>query len=180
MTSVIAVVMGVSGSGKSTVGRLLADDLQCAFVDADDLHSDANKRVMAAGIPLTDEDRAPWLVRVAAVIDAEIGGGHSLVLACSALRRRYRDVLRRPEVVFVLLDGSREVLAHRLAQRTDHFMPAVLLNSQLATLERPGADERSLTVPIDRSASEIARGIAARLGQCVRGAEDSSQDTKPV
>ncbi len=143
----LVVVMGVSGSGKSTVAKLLAQRLRVPFEEGDDLHSAAAVAKMHAGHPLTDRDRAPWLDRVNAWLrgQAEAGG----VVSCSALRRRYRDRLRRGlgrHVAFVLLDPPAAVLKHRLARRRGHFMPAKLLGSQLATLERPGRTEQALTL----------------------------------
>ena len=150
------VVMGVSGCGKSTVGPLLAARLGVPFVDADDLHPPTNVAKMAAGIPLTDEDRWPWLRLVGAELASASDG---LVVACSALRYAYRDVLRSfvPDVYFVHLAGSREELASRLGHRVDHFMPLMLLDSQLATLEPLRADERGVTLDITHPADELAR-----------------------
>ncbi len=155
--------MGVSGSGKTTVGRALADLLDRPFLDADELHPDSNVAKMAAGLPLDDADRAPWLAAVAARIDDAIGDGTGAVVACSALRRRYRDVLRRPEVVFVLLDGPRELLLTRLRHRHGHFMPADLLDSQLATLERPDSDERTITLSVEGTPEQVAVQAASGL-----------------
>lgn len=154
------VVMGVSGSGKSTVGAALADALGVRFVDGDSLHPAANVAKMAAGIPLDDSDRVPWLDAVAAVLAAG-----PVVVACSALRRVYRDRLRAaaPALELVFLDGSRELLASRMARRPGHFMPTTLLESQLATLERPGADEHPLTADIAVSVPDIVAGLAERM-----------------
>ena len=144
------VVMGVSGCGKSTVGRAIAHDFGAPFVDADDLHPTSNKEKMRRGEPLTDDDRWPWLdvvgERMARLDEAE----GPVVVACSALRRAYRERLlaAAPDAVFVYLHGSRELLASRLAGRSHEFMPTTLLDSQLATLEVPGADERAVTVDI--------------------------------
>jgi gluconokinase len=158
---VIVVVMGVSGSGKSTVGRLLADRLGAAFVDADDLHPEANVAKMTAGIPLTDEDRRPWLRRVAEAANAEDG---PVVIACSALRRAYRDLLTSEAdapLAFVHLNGSPELLAGRLAARTGHFMPPALLDSQLRTLEPLAADEPGFTVDLGADGGEPADIVEA-------------------
>ncbi|WP_402465573.1 gluconokinase [Isoptericola aurantiacus] len=145
------VVMGVSGSGKSTVGALLAARLGGSFVDADDLHPPANVAKMSSGEPLTDGDREPWLTRVGAAISRGADAGTPVVTACSALRRRYRDTLRAAaggDLVLVHLTGDRAVLHERTAARADHFMPTTLLDSQLATLEPLEADETGMTVAI--------------------------------
>jgi gluconokinase len=141
------VAMGVSGCGKSTVGRALAEARSAVFIDADDLHPPTNLERMAAGVPLDDDARAPWLDAVAAAITARTGAGDEVVVACSALRRRYRDRLREAGPMrFVLLDAPEGVLRERLAERLDHFMPVSLLADQLATLERPGPDEPDAVV----------------------------------
>jgi gluconokinase len=146
------VVMGVSGTGKSTIGRALADALRLPFVEGDDLHPPANVAKMAAGIPLTDADRAPWLDLVAARL-----AGPPAVVACSALRRIYRDRLRMdaPDLALVYLHGTRELLAGRMAARPGHFMPTSLLDSQLATLEPPTPDENALAVDVVLPPAEI-------------------------
>jgi gluconokinase len=151
------VVMGVSGSGKSTVGTLLATALGLAFVDGDDLHPAQNKKKMAAGMALDDLDRAPWLDAI-----AEVLARGSVVVACSALRRRYRDRLRAavPELRLVYLRGSRELLSERVSGRKHHFMPVTLLDSQLATLEEPGVEEGALTVDVALAPEEVvARAV---------------------
>lgn len=157
------VVMGVSGSGKSTIGLLVAHALGVPFVDGDSLHPASNIAKMAAGTPLTDEDRWPWLQRVGAEIAAAEGSG--IVVACSALKRAYRDVIRTeaPEAIFLLLDGSKSVLARRLQGRSDHFMPVSLLDSQLSTLQRLEPDEHGIVVdiaaPVDQVVQEAVSGI---------------------
>ncbi len=158
------VVMGVSGCGKSTVGALLAVRLGVPFVDADDLHPPANVAKMAAGIPLTDDDRWPWLRLVGAELASASDG---LVVACSALRYAYRDVLRSfvPDVYFVHLAGPREVLASRLSHRVHHFMPLALLDSQLSTLEPLRADELGVTLDLTLPADELARRAMDSLGR---------------
>ncbi|WP_332908236.1 gluconokinase [Naasia lichenicola] len=164
MPASAVVVMGASGSGKSTIGRLLADRLACDFVDADDLHPDANKAKMHAGIPLTDEDRSPWLHLVGRAIATEVDAGREVVVACSALKRAYRDILRSaaPGVEFLYLDGSRELLAQRLSARSGHFMSPTLLDSQLATLEPLQSDELGIVVGIaDNPASMVDAAVAA-------------------
>lgn len=160
----VLVLMGVSGSGKSTVGALLAGKLHRAYAEADDFHSPANVAKMAAGHPLTDEDRRPWLAAIARWIDDRIAKGEPGVVSCSALRRTYRDVLRRPEVRFVYLRGSAELIAQRLAARHKHFFKAELLASQFTTLEEPAADEGAVTVEIGGTPAEIVDAILAATG----------------
>ena len=157
------VVMGTSGSGKSVVGAVLATRLDLPFVDADDLHPDANVAKMAAGTPLTDEDRWPWLDIVAETLREAAGGA---VVACSALARRYRDRIRAgaPDAVFVELEVTPEELARRMSSR-EHFMPASLLASQLAALEPLGDDERGVVVANDRPPVDVADEAIARLRQ---------------
>lgn len=159
------VVMGVSGAGKSTVATRLARDLGWDFAEGDDLHPAANVAKMAAGEPLTDADRMPWLARIADWIDAEIAAGRHGVITCSALKRSYRDVLRRPEVLFVYLAVNRAELERRLAGRRGHYMPASLLDSQLDALEPPADGEAALTVDAgasdpDRTVELIEAGLA--------------------
>jgi gluconokinase len=158
MRNTAIVVMGVSGSGKTTVGALLAARLQLPFSDGDDLHSEANKQKMAAGIPLEDVDRAPWLDAIVAAL-----AGARMVIACSALKRRYRDRLRAglPDVRFIYLAGTPRLLAERLRTRSHEFMPPELLESQLAILEPPGSDENALTIDI-RLSPEAIVDLAAR------------------
>jgi gluconokinase len=161
----VIVVMGVSGSGKSTVGGLLAERLGVPYAEADDFHPPANIAKMSAGHPLDDADRAPWLDAIAGWI-AERGdrGG---VVSCSALRRRYRDRLRRadPGLFFLHLDGPPELIASRLAARMEHFMPSGLLASQFEALEALGADEAGAVVGIEGTPQEIAaRALAALPG----------------
>ncbi len=160
------VVMGVAGSGKTTVATLLAARLACELADADDFHPQANIAKMAAGTPLQDEDRWPWLDAIAAWIRARAEAGHTAVVTCSALKRAYRDVLRRasPGVVFVHLSGSPELIADRLRNRHGHFMPPALLASQLATLEPLGQDEPGMTVDVAPTPEELADEILAALG----------------
>jgi carbohydrate kinase (thermoresistant glucokinase family) len=141
------VVMGVSGSGKSTLGRMIAARLGIEFLDGDDFHSAENVAKMAAGTPLTDDDRAPWLDRLAGILAARRAEGKAIVLACSSLRRRYRDRLRAGSpLVFVYIAGDASVFGPRMAAREGHFMPAALLESQLRTLEPPGPDEDVITI----------------------------------
>ena len=146
----IVVCMGVSGTGKSTLGRMLAARLGWRFVEGDELHTPGNLAKLGAGIALTDEDRAPWLAAVARVIDDCIATGQSAVVSCSALRRRYRDRIRgeHAELRFVCLQGPEAVLHERLSKRQGHFMAVSLLHSQLETLEPPQADELALTLDV--------------------------------
>ncbi len=143
---VVVVVMGVSGSGKTTVAAALAARMGWAYQEGDDLHPQANVDKMHGGTPLTDEDRWPWLRRIASVIDAWRASGRSGVLSCSALKRAYRDIIvgARPDVVLVYLRGSKELIGYRIAARHEHFMPTALLDSQFATLEEPTADEHPI------------------------------------
>lgn len=163
--SVRVVVMGVSAAGKSSVGSALAVRLGVEFADADDLHSSANRAKMAAGIPLTDDDRGPWLDSVGRVLaDASSGG---LVIACSALRRIYRDRIRQiaPDTFFVYLDGDPLLLAERASSRTGHFMPASLLASQLATLEPLAADELGVRIDVADSVDALAERSAVAVAR---------------
>lgn len=157
------VVMGVSGCGKSTVGRLLAQHLGVPFIEGDELHPPRNVALMAAGTPLTDDDRADWLQAVGAALARSPAGA---VASCSALRRRYRDRLRRqvPGLNFVHLQGARPLLELRLGQRQGHYMPASLLDSQLATLEPPAADEQALELDIAEAPEALAQRAARALG----------------
>lgn len=155
------VLMGVSGCGKSSVGMALADRLGIAFVDGDDLHPAANVAKMRAGIALTDDDRWPWLDRVAAVLAQDA----PVIVACSALRRAYRDRLREgvgAPLSIVYLAGSRQTIAARMAARSGHFMPTALLDSQFATLEPPDRAE-ALVIDIDRPLALLVDDILARL-----------------
>jgi gluconokinase len=160
----VVIVMGVSGSGKTTVGRLLAAELGWSFLEGDDLHPRANVEKMAAGLPLDDGDRLPWLQALREVIDRCLASGEGAVLTCSALRRSYRQILGtdRPEVALVHLRGTFEQIDGRLAARQGHFMPRSLLASQLAALEAP-TEEEALVVQVDREPAEIVRDIRVRL-----------------
>ncbi len=151
------VVMGVSGSGKTTVGLALAARLGATFLDADDLHSRENRAKMASGHPLNDEDRLPWLHEVGRHMKDAASRGELTVVACSALKRHYRDILRTyvPDAPFVYLHGAPEVLAARVQHRRHHFMPSSLLTSQLADLEPLTDDEHGVTVDVARSVPEI-------------------------
>ena len=157
----LVVAMGVSGSGKSTVGAALAGRLRVPFEDADDLHPQANIDKMTRGEPLGDSDRWPWLERIGEWLAEHAGGG---VIACSALKRKYRDQLRHhcPEVSFLHLAGGRDVIEKRQASRPGHFMPASLLTSQFETLEPLAPDERGDVVDVAGSVDEIVVGYLAR------------------
>jgi gluconokinase len=159
----VLVLMGVSGCGKSTVAGLLAGRLGWAVEDGDDMHPAANVAKMAAGHPLDDEDRKPWLQKVAAWIREHTDEDRPGVITCSALKKSYRDLLRGDRVVFVYLRGSKEQIARRLAARQGHFMPLALLESQFATLEPPTADEAAITVDISEPSTAQADEIIRRL-----------------
>ena len=159
------VVMGVSGSGKSVLGQALGQGLGIPFIDADDLHPASNKALMAAGIPLTDADRFPWLTLVGAALARGVADGHASVVACSALKRSYRDLLRShvPGLLLVHIDGPFEIIARRLETREHEFMPATLLASQLATLEPLEADEAHIRVPAELGVEEAVDLVRTRL-----------------
>ena len=157
--------MGVSGCGKSTVGRLLSKQLGWEFFDGDDFHPRASVEKMASGRSLDDEDRRPWLEALRGLIDRRLAEGEPAIVACSALMRTYRQALDtdRAEVLLVHLAGSRELLAERLASREGHFMPEHLLASQLATLETPAPDEPALRLDVVLSPEELCLRIAQEL-----------------
>ena len=161
----VAVIMGVSGSGKTTVGAALARRLGWLFQEGDALHPPENIAKMKAGHPLDDEDRAPWLAAVASRIDQWRDDGKCGVVACSALKRRYRDIIigGRADVRLIYLEGSRTLIGERLAQRRDHFMPASLLDSQFAALEPPAAEEDAITVSVDAPVDTMVAQLAAAL-----------------
>jgi gluconokinase len=160
------IVMGVSGSGKSTIADKLAERLGWRYEDGDKFHPASNVAKMEAGHPLTDEDRWPWLRAIAAEIDRACKAGDRVVIACSALKRAYRDILvhGRRDVRLVYLKGSQQLIADRLAKRKGHFMPAGLLDSQFATLEPPADSETPVTVSIDASVETIVDDIVHQLG----------------
>ena len=162
----IVILAGVAGSGKTAVGRALAGRLGWAFEDADALHSPADIAKMHSGVPLTDADRWPWLEAVAAWLDARIAAGTPAVVACSVLKRSYRDFLHdgRSAIQIVMLQTDAATLTARLIARRGHFFPAGLLQSQLADLEMPDHDERTLVVPTAHSPDETADEIIRRLG----------------
>lgn len=164
--------MGVTGAGKSTVGAALARALGAEFVEGDDFHPPENRARMAAGIPLTDADRAGWLQALAAQLAQAHADGRGLVVSCSALKRSYRDVLRAAAPVrFVFLDGDRALIAERLDRRAGHFMPPALLDSQFATLEAPTPDEEAWRLDVATPPDEIALEVVAMV---VRASTPSS------
>src|SRR6516162_3923434 len=162
---IIAVVMGVSGSGKSTVAALLAAALGCRFQEGDDLHPPENVEKMRSGTPLTDADRMPWLRKIAEEIDDWSARGECGVLTCSALKRSYRDIIigGRRDVVLVYLKGSPDLIHRRMIARHGHFMPVALLDSQFATLEEPTPDENPIIVGIEGKPADIAHEIVRQL-----------------
>lgn len=162
----VLVVMGVSGSGKTTVAELLAARLGWPYEEGDSLHPQANVDKMASGHPLNDDDRRPWLLRIADWIDAQLDAGHNGIITSSALKRSYRDLINRrgTGVVFVYLAGDRETIAARLAARKGHFMPPALLQSQIDTLEEPTPDEPAIRVEITDPPPVIAQHIIEKLG----------------
>jgi gluconokinase len=163
----IAVIMGVSGCGKTTVAKLLANRRGWSVIEGDAFHPRANVEKMSAGIPLSDEDRRPWLRAIAAEIDTRRARGESSVVASSVLKRVYRDILigDRSDVVLVYLKGSKELIAERLKARHGHFMPPSLLDSQFATLEEPGSDETPIVLSIEPPPDAIVEELARQLDQ---------------
>lgn len=159
------IVMGVSGSGKTTIAQALAKRTGFTERDGDDFHPPANIEKMKAGIPLTDDDRLPWLHAIAEAIDRHADGGTPAIIACSALKQAYRDILvhGREDVRIVYLNGSADLLAQRLAQRGGHFMPPELLDNQIETLEPPQPGEHILTIDIAASVERIVDEIIATL-----------------
>lgn len=160
------IVMGVTGCGKTTIGALLAGRLGAVFLDGDDYHPPENVAKMSSGTPLTDEDRWPWLDRLGEVIERSVAERGSAVLACSALRRVYRDRLVEACAVpplFIHLSGARELIHTRMASRREHYMPTALLDSQIATLEAVGSDENAMVLEIDSPADVIVARILDRL-----------------
>ncbi|KWA05273.1 gluconokinase [Burkholderia territorii] len=161
----ILIAMGVSGAGKSRIGEMLAERLSCSYTDGDAFHSAANKEKMHNGIPLTDDDRWPWLRTIRAAIEEKQRAGETAVFTCSSLKRSYRDVLRGTDtdVRFVYLKGTFEVLQERLKTRTGHFFDPSLLKSQLDTLEEPGPDE-AIVVSIELTPEQIVDEVMAKIG----------------
>ncbi len=166
MKPAVIVVMGVSGSGKTTVARQLAERLGWRFAEADEFHSAASVAKMRGGTPLTDEDRWPWLAAIAQWIDDASATARPGVVTCSALKRRFRDVIvgAREDVRLVYLEGSYELIARRVAARTHDYMPSTLLRSQFETLEAPSAAENAIVVSIDAPPEAIVEAIVERLG----------------
>ncbi|ODT44185.1 MAG: gluconate kinase [Methylobacterium sp. SCN 67-24] len=161
----VIVVMGVASSGKTSLGERLAERLGWPFRDADSFHPPENVAKMSSGTPLTDEDRKPWLAAIAAWIDDLRTNGGNGIVTCSALKRAYREVIvgDRPDVALVYLRGSRELIGQRMAARQHHFMPPALLDSQFATLEEPGADEKPLVVQVEASKEAIVAQVVREL-----------------
>jgi gluconokinase len=159
------ILMGVSGSGKTTIGKKLAKRLGWAFEDGDKFHPASNVAKMSAGQPLTDDDRWPWLKAIAAEIDRACGAGEHIVVGCSALKRSYRDVLvhGRTDIRLVYLDGTQALIADRLSRRKGHFMPPGLLTSQFATLEPPAPDEHPVKVSISAGIGAVVDRILRQL-----------------
>ncbi|WP_426368027.1 gluconokinase, GntK/IdnK-type [Streptomyces sp. E-08] len=177
----LVLVVGVAGSGKTTVGRLLAERLGWEYRDADEFHSEAERAKMAAGRPLTDSDRGPWLEAIGTWMDEAIADRRHAVVTCSALKRAYRDALSagRPEVQLVYLHGSRELLRSRLASRRGHFFPADLLESQLTDLQEPEPDERPLVVEIDQPPEAVVTAVLSLMGrESASGAQASGSGSE--
>ncbi|MDF1791649.1 MAG: gluconokinase [Thalassobaculaceae bacterium] len=163
---IVIVLMGVSGVGKTTIGTLLADRLGWGYAEGDSYHPPANVEKMRAGTPLDDADRLPWLAAIAADIDRWRASGQGMIVACSALKRSYREILigDRADVQLVRLAGDEALIRARMEMRTDHYMPASLLASQLATLEPPTADEGAITVDVTWTPEACAEHVLKHLG----------------
>jgi carbohydrate kinase (thermoresistant glucokinase family) len=171
MEPVVVAIMGVSGSGKTTIGRALAERLGWPYQEGDELHPAANVEKMSRGIPLTDEDRWPWLQRVAEWIDGQLARKQPGIITCSLLKRSYRDLVidARERVKLLYLRGDKHVIAARLAERKGHFMPPSLLDSQFETLEEPGPDEHPLIVEVhglvDETVTDAVRILEQACGR---------------
>lgn len=179
---VIAIVMGVSGSGKTTVSVLLSAALGCQFQEGDDLHPAANVEKMRSGTPLTDADRLPWLRKIAEEIDGWRKRGESGVLTCSALKRSYRDIIigNRSDVTLVYLKGSHDLIHRRMAARHEHYMPLALLDSQFATLQEPTPDEHPITVDVGAKPIEIVGEIVSQLEERQGGIKAIELTSQPA
>jgi gluconokinase len=161
---VVVIIFGVSGAGKTTVGKLLARELDWRFLEADDFHSATNIKKMRSGRPLTDEDRWPWLERLREQIKRSLAAKENAVLACSALKRAYRELLRvSEEVKFVFLRGDYALIKDQLRQRRGHFMNPALLRSQFADLEEPKPEEGAIVIELRRTPAELAQQIKTKL-----------------
>ena len=163
----LVVVMGVAGSGKSTIAAGLAEKLGVDFIEGDSLHPQSNVNKMAGGVALTDEDRWPWLQAIGDRMEAERAAGIGVVVSCSALKHVYRDCLRKQvngRVRFLLLDGPKELISKRMLSRKGHFMPQSLLDSQLATLEKPGPDEDAVVLDISHTVPVLLGEASAAVG----------------
>ncbi|MBL0372124.1 gluconokinase [Rhizobium sp. KVB221] len=166
------VVMGVSGCGKTSVGKAIAAHLNLPFVEGDQLHPQANVEKMSQGIPLTDDDRFPWLDKIGNGLATALAGGNGVVVSCSALRKIYRDRLRAfsgERLVFIFLNGSEELLAGRMAARKGHFMPVSLLRSQFATLEDPSTEPHVISIDISGPTSEVVDMAIAAIDRHRQG-----------
>lgn len=173
--------MGVAGSGKSTAGALIAERLGAAFIEGDRFHLPASLEKMAAGIPLTDDDRWPWLEQLGREIADATKGGQPVVCACSALRRAYRDVLRKGSglrLTFVYLEGSRELIAGRMADRSGHFFATSLLDSQFAALEPPAQDEGAIVADLRLPVEEMVGGVVEELARRDRELAEWAEDVE--
>ncbi len=164
------IVMGVSGAGKSTIASRLAERLQRPLIEGDSMHPPQNIEKMSRGTPLVDEDRMPWLKAIAARIDEARRAGQPIIVTCSALKRAYRATLANghDDVGFVYLRGTKELIAHRLAARIDHFMPPALLDSQFAALQEPAPEEPTIVVPIDATPDDIVDSIVKKFAAPAR------------
>jgi gluconokinase len=160
----VVIIWGVTGAGKTTIGELLARQLGWRFYEADDFHPPANIAKMRSGVPLTDEDRQPWLEKLREEIERSVVADENAVLACSALKKKYRELLRvNADVKFVFLHGTRARIADQASKRRGHFMNPALLDSQFADLEEPQSDEGALTIELGRTPEELVEEIKSKL-----------------
>lgn len=159
----VVLVTGVAGSGKTTIGRSLARRMDVIYAEADDFHSEANRLRMASGLPLSDDDRDPWLLTISTWIDARLAAGESGVVTCSALKKSYRDRLHRPGVLLVFLKVDWETVSQRLEERRGHFFPAALAASQFETLEEPGPDNDVLVIDASQQPEQILSEILKEI-----------------